>query len=89
MESTSGDNKEKSGPDISLEVYDGVCSLEDEEPVPTSNSITLGKEEQQTGATCHRVHWTTVMEEMPYVAKVFRMDADDDDDDGYASDVED
>ena len=48
MESTSGDNKEKSGPDISLEVYDGVCSLEDEEPVPTSNGIT---EEQQTGAT--------------------------------------
>ena len=29
------------------------------------------------------------MEEMPYVAKVFRMDADDDDDDGYASDVKD
>ena len=50
MESTSGDNKEKSGPNISLEVYDGVCSLEDEEPVPTSNSITPGKEEQQPGA---------------------------------------
>ena len=48
-EGRPADNKDTR--DIDNEGYDGVCSLEDEDSVPTSSEAALGNEEQLTGAT--------------------------------------
>ena len=44
-----GDNKDTS--DIDNEGYDGICSLEDEDSVPTSSRAALGNGGQVTSAT--------------------------------------
>ena len=42
-----GDNPDSRGRGNAHEGYDGVCSLEDEGPVPPSNVNALGKEGRQ------------------------------------------